>query len=213
VTRNLCLQHVHDMAEKAARLVKTSELGHQLRECELGLGVHVVIASSEDVFADALGGAEGTLTLVEELQVTQAVSESVVGRCDVGMVLGAMDLLLDGQRSLEAGSSAGHIALGMEDVGQLVEGGGQRGMVFAAMDLLPDVQRPLEADAGAGQVTPGTERAGQFVEGGGDRGVYSLPWIFCSMFNDRSRWARAPATSPWARSTPARRWRETPMLG
>lgn len=56
-------------------------LRQQHRQRWLGLGVHVVVASSEDVFADALGGAE----------LGNCLRDPCVRCCDVGMVLGAMD--------------------------------------------------------------------------------------------------------------------------
>jgi hypothetical protein len=65
-----------------------------------------VVASSEDFFADALGGAEHTLALVEEPKVTQAGPEPGVRGRDGGMVLDVMDLLMDFQRALEASAGA-----------------------------------------------------------------------------------------------------------
>ena len=68
------------------------------------------------------------------------------------MVLGAIDLELDGQRPFEAEAGAGQVALVAEDAGQLVERYGDIGMLVGAKDSLPDIQCPLETAAGADQI-------------------------------------------------------------
>ena len=124
---------------------------------------------AEDLLADAQGGAECLLALVEKAKIAQAVSKSVIGGRNGRMLLGAMDrcrIASDCSR----GRAPGEV-LGVEDLGQGVEGRGDVGMVLGAEDLVPDGRRPLEEVACTSQVALGMTDMGERVERGGDVGM------------------------------------------
>jgi hypothetical protein len=105
VVGDLGLQHGEGVLKEEEGLPLTVTAEQEERETHFGLGDHVMVARAVNVFVDGKGLEESGFALIKEALRLKAAGEADVADSDVGMHLGAEDLLVDEESALQEGAS------------------------------------------------------------------------------------------------------------